>query len=219
MRILISLAATTLLASPLFAAPMTVSDANSDFTVTYDTNDAGVYGTVFLSNNTIFFLPDAFLAESSNGGVSTLAESITLTLTAVTPGFSFDTFLLNADGDYYVNGPTSSVSADGLMDVSAGAGSFQAGFNFSDNVDGGPTTQQWAESAILDSTSGWGGSDTSVTLILSNTLSAISDQLGDSAFIQKKFEGVSVSVNAVPLPAGVWLLLSALVGVAGLRRR
>lgn len=210
----------SLLTASLHAAPVTVSDANSDFTVTYDSDDAGLFGTVFLSNNTIFFVPDAFLSESTNGaGQATVAESISLQLTAVTPGFSFDVFDLYAEGDYIVNGPSSSVEAIGTMDVSAGAGNFQSGFNFFNDTDTGPLTQQWNAAAVLDSMTGWQGSSDTVTLLLSNTLIAESGQHGDSAFIQKKFEGVSIRVNPVPLPAGVWLLASALLAFAGLRRR
>ncbi|MBT8144299.1 MAG: hypothetical protein KJO55_06340, partial [Gammaproteobacteria bacterium] len=150
------------------AATVTVTDANSDFSVTYNTDDAGAFGTLFLSNNTIFFVPDNFTAQSNNGaGFASISETLNLQLNATTPGFTFETFVLNEDGDYIANGTGTEVSASGEMRVRAGdnpATTYLDGFDFLDNGDLGPTTQQWAGSATIDQNDGWMGTTSTVFL-------------------------------------------------------
>lgn len=212
------------------AATVTVTDPNSDFSVTYNDDEAGAFGQLFLSNNTIFFIPDNFLVSSNNGdGFQMISETLNLQLNATTPGFTFDSFVLNEEGDYIVNGDGTQVSASGEMRVRAGddpATTFLSSFDFLANGDQGTATQQWNGTTVIDgstqSTNGlstWMGTESTVFLTLQNVLTASSDSAGDGAFIQKKFEGVSISVNPVPIPGAVWLFASALAGLFGYRRR
>jgi hypothetical protein len=52
---------------------------------------------------------------------------------------------------------------------------------------------------------------------VTNLLEAQTDALGETAWIQKKLK--IQAVTAVPLPAGVWLMISALGALGGLARR
>ncbi|MBT8136467.1 MAG: VPLPA-CTERM sorting domain-containing protein [Gammaproteobacteria bacterium] len=207
----------------------TVSNDNSDFTVTYNRDEVGLFGTpgaespVMLSNNTIFFVPDAFLARSLNGdNPPNVSETLNLTLTATTLNFSFDSFFLQETGDYILDGPGAEVSASGEMrvrDVENPIVEFQDSFFFSDSGDLGSQPQNWSGSTTIDATDGWFGTENQVHLTLQNILTADTMAMFEEAFIQKKFSGIEISVNPVPIPAAGWLMGSALLGLFGLRRR
>ncbi|NNF16622.1 MAG: hypothetical protein HKN70_07725 [Gammaproteobacteria bacterium] len=205
------------------SATIVVTDPGSDFKVTYDDSEAGAFGTLVLVNNTIFFVPDDFTAESANGaGQAFISETLNLQLDATTQGFTFDSFFLYEEGDYIVDGVGTEVSASGEMRVRDAFFPFNSAlseFDFFASGDGGTGTQQWSGSTSIDGSSGWAPGTTSVLLTLQNVLTADSMSSGELAFIQKKFEGVQISVNEVPLPAGVWLFSSALLGFIGLRRQ
>ncbi len=218
-----ALATAGLFAVSVNAGTVVASDPNSDFTVTYDDTETGAFGTLFLSHNTIFFVPDNFATTSLNSdGQTMISETLNLQLDATTPGFTFDVFLLHEDGDYIVDGASTEVSASGEMRVRDAANpmqTFQDGFVFIDTGDLGPGQQNWEGNAAIDASDGWNAGATKVFLTLQNTLTANSIELGEGAFIQKKFEGVQISVNPVPVPAAVWLLGSAVLGLIGYRSK
>jgi len=206
------------------AALVTVVDplGNSDFSVTYDDAQAGPFGTPFLSNNTIFFVPNDFAAQSANGeGLETLADSFAMRLDVITDGFSLDNFDLDEEGDYILNGPGAFVSASGEMRV------FDAtnpGTTFIDQLETGPLNMQsptfdpvdWFGSASIGAGDGWSGA-TSAWLTVENILVASTDSHNTLAFIEKKYAGVAIEVTTVPLPGSIWLFASALLFVAGRR--
>lgn len=215
----------TLFGTTTFGATVTVVDPSgmSDFSVTYDTDEAGLFGQLILSNNTILFLPDSFIAESNNGVVgAVVSETLNLQLNRITAGFTFDSFFMQETGDYIVNGANAAVSAYGEMRVRSASSllaEFQDSFSFSDNGDRGTDTFQWSGTTTIDSNDGWMGttSDT-VYLTLQNNLTAATMDNGEQAFIQKKSSGVSITVNPVPVPAAVWLFGSAMIALFGYRK-
>ena len=83
------------------------------------------------------------------------------------------------------------------------------------------TPVAWSAGAFIDlaDTIGW-ATDTEVTVTLENLLTAttLNSGVGETALIEKKFEGVAITVNPVPIPGAVWLLGSAL-GLLGWMRR
>lgn len=219
------LAAVTLFAAaslPAYGALVTISDPNSDFTVTYDDSHTGPFGQPYLSNNTIFFLPDDFSATSTNGeGVAFNTDTIQLQLNAVDPDVQLDVFSLQESGDYILSGPNSSVSVSGELRISD---ALTPNDEFISQLQTGPlnindgSLQQWVGNANIDGSDGWGGAS-SVLLTLQNNLFASTSDPNSLAFVQKKRAGIEIVVSVVPLPGAVWLFGAALVPLLAARRR
>jgi hypothetical protein len=221
---LLAVAAATAFGSFAHAGLVTVVDplGNSDFTVTYDDAQAGPFGTPFLSNNTIYFVPNDFSAQSANGdGLGALSDSFAMRLDAITDGFSLDQFDLQEEGDYILNGDDAFVAASGELRVFAAD---DPGNTFIDALETGPLNMQspnfetvdWTGSAAIGAADGWTGA-TSVWVTVENILIANTSEQGSYAFIEKKFEGVAITVSTVPLPPALWLFGAALLTL--IRRR
>lgn len=219
--------ALTLLASvsPVASAALiTIMDplGNSDFTVTYDDTQTGPFGTPFLSNNTVYFLPNDFTAQSSSGlGMGELSDSFILRLDAIDPNVTLSQFNLEEQGDYILNGADATVSAEGNLSIYADS---DPGSVFLDTLETGPLTTQspdftpvdWVGTASIGESDGWTASG-SVWLTIENFLFANTTANGSYAFIEKKYEGIAIEVTAVPLPAAVWMFATALLTLV--RRR
>lgn len=211
-----------LIAGGAVAMPVEVRDITgaSDFYLVYDDEEAGLFGTPTLRNNTIFFVPSGFVATSNNGaGLVDTFSTIQLSLIAETPGFTFDQFILQERGDYRLIGSDAWVDVDGRMQVFDPNDSFN--FASTDIVADMPLTnasgrlEDWTASAAI---TGWASGVREVNMTLENLLTAFTSEFGSGAFIEKKFEGVRVQVNPVPLPAALWLLAPALLAL-GRRRK
>lgn len=209
------------------AAPVEVTDPNSDFKIIYDDSTTGPFGTPFLSNNTIFFLPDNFVAMSANGdGEMVTNDTVQLHLIATTPGFTFDSFDLREEGDYRLLGGGSSVSVGGEMIVRDWNFPFVSASDailpdapLTMTSDADPNVfPRWNASAMIDASTGWAAGVDEVALTIENILTASSFQFGSSAFIEKKFAGVEITVNPVPVPAAFWLFAPALLALWRRRR-
>ncbi|MBT8421665.1 MAG: hypothetical protein KJP03_00945, partial [Gammaproteobacteria bacterium] len=70
----------------------------------------------------------------------------------------------------------------------------------------------------LAETAGW-VFDTDVNANIQNNLSATTTQAATSAMIEKKFGAIGIEVTVVPVPAAVWLFMSALGLLGSLRMR
>ncbi len=208
------------------AQAATITQMGTDVTFTY--NDATLYGTGSVVGNSIFFSPTTFKAESLNtAGVDTANETLNITVT-VKPSSSYviTEFALVELGDYLLNGSSSSVDASGRLQVSSLTKTcgFFACTDSEIFTAGALTTTgvltDWSASADIDfaDTAGW-ITDTNVMAQIQNDLTAISTVNGESAMVQKKFEGVGLVVNPIPVPAAAWLFGSALGLLGWLRRR
>jgi len=213
------------------ASAATVTQMGTNVTFSYD--DATLYGAGTVVGDSIFFSPTGFKAESLNDdGVVTANETLNITV-EVKSGSSYviEQFLLVEQGDYFLNGSSSSVDASGQLQVSSLA--TLCGFfvcNDTEIFSAGPLTTTgaltaWSASTQIDfdDTAGW-GSDTGVIAQIQNDLTAISTINGESALVQKKGQGVGLIVNEmsgtmIPVPAPLWLLGSALGLLGWLRRR
>lgn len=143
-----------------------------------------------------------------------------------TPGFSLESFQLQETGDYQLSGADASATVSGMLAVTSlttldGFQPFRDEQLFSAgdlNVKGSLT--QWGASASSDLTgiAGW-GSDTEVRVTLENLLTATTLANGEQAFVEKKFEGIALTVNPVPVPAAIWLFGAGLVSLIGFARR
>ncbi|MFQ5635611.1 MAG: hypothetical protein ACE5G3_09835 [Gammaproteobacteria bacterium] len=217
--------ALSLLATGAFAAP--ISQPGIDVTFSYD--DASLFGTGTVVGNSIFFSPTTFKAESLNtAGVVTANETLNITVSVNSgSGFSISEFQLVELGDYLLTGTSSSVDASGRLQVTSNTTTCGLFFSCLDSqiFTAGPLTTTgvltaWSASAGIDlaDTAGW-GSDTSVLAQIQNDLTATSTVNGESALVQKKFQGVGLVVNPIPVPAAAWLFVSALGLLGWLRRK
>lgn len=214
-----------LFSSNSYAAMVTLT--GNDVSFTYD--DSTLFGSATVIGNSISFQPTSFLASASNlDGAVTISETLNITVEAITANYDMSSFLLCEAGDYTTDGSSTRVTASGRLQISSNTttcpllGCFESDiFNFIDDSDNLGITTEWDGTAsvdLADNTNGW-TSDTAVVLQIQNNLSATSTELGDAAWIQKKFGAVGVTVNPVPVPAAVWLFGSGLIGLAAMARR
>jgi len=224
-----SIGALVVLLTALGSQAATVTLFGDDVKFTFD--DSTAFGSANVIGNNIFFLPTTFMVESLNGaGAVTNNVTINVEVEATTIGYEMDSFQLAEEGDYKLNGAGASVSANGQFRITSltkfcGAGIFAPVCKDDEIFDAGLLTVNtnlpvtWNASAIIDlaDTAGW-NTDSKVTMTIENLLTATTLNFGETAFIQKKFGGVGIIVNPVPVPGAVWLFGSA-IGLLGWMRR
>lgn len=218
------------LASFASAQAATITQIGTDVTFTYD--NATLYGTGTVVGNSIFFSPTTFKAESLDAaGTVTASATLNIVVEVTTMGFAVNEFKLLEQGDYRLVGSSSSVDASGWLQVTSQTKTcgFFACFDNETFSAGALTTvgslTPWSAYTEVDlaNTAGW-VSDTKVNAQIQNNLLAISTVFGESAMVQKKFQGVGLVINpdtaqVIPLPAAVWLLGSAIGALGWMRRR
>lgn len=211
----------------------TVTDCGTDVCFTYDNSTR--FGTANVVQNAIFFAPENFRKRSRNGaGARTRSVTLNITIDVINPEFSMSQFFLEEQGDYLLDGESTSVSADGMLAITSATKTCtntvnplfpdmpcraSSTFTAGDLLVQGTLTD-WSANTFIDlaESPDW-SSDTSVVMTLQNNLYASSFAFGELAAIQKKFAGVGIRVMPeVPVPAAVWLMGSAL-GVLGMIRR
>ncbi len=213
------------------AALITLSGADfgSDFDLTYDDTQLSLFGVPQISNNTIFFAPSEFSAQSLDGlSAAEIISEIVLTLVPHND-LMFDSFSLVERGDYLLSGAGASVDVFGTMRVNnvedpAEVTTSQIVANTALNS---PGFHNWEASAFIDTTTSgdWKSSvDAAVELAIENVLIASTQQMGELAFIEKKFIGspVALKIGTVSIaePATLGLLfVSSIMTVLLIRRR
>lgn len=205
------------------AAIVTIDGDNVRFT--YD--DATLYGSAFVIGDSIFFSPTNFRAESLNGaGAVSASATLNIGIEALTENFLITDVALAEQGDYFLSAGDTSVSASGRLQVTSQTitcGIFACSDSETFNVPGltnvGATTD-WIAAADVDfaATAGW-GADTNVIAQIQNNLSATTLNVGEEAWIQKKAQFVGITATVIPVPAAVWLFMSALGAIGLLRKK
>jgi len=188
-----------------------VTLTGNDVKFTFD--DSTLFGTGYTVGNGIFFMPTAFIAQSTDtDGLVTVSDTLSITVETLGSGTAMTQFALAEQGDYRLDGASTSVTATGTYGVSSNT----SAFSDSKPISAGPLTvqgalTQWQINSMLNlaDTAGW-VQDTAVVLMLQNTSTAESTVLGEQAFIQKKFGAFGVQVTVVPVPAALYLFGSAL---------
>lgn len=223
------IAGLALLCACLSAQAATVTVTGDDVQFTYD--DTSVFGTASVVDNSIFFLPTDFKAESLNGdGVATANATLRIRIEVITDGFALRELRLLEQGDYLHNGAGASVQQNGQLAVTSLTQICGGLFPCRSTAlfGAGPLTVQgalteWSAAATVDlgDDPAW-GADTLVDIQLENLLTAttLNPAVGEQAFIEKKFAAVGVLLEpvAIPVPAAFWLFGSALA-LLRLRRR
>ena len=220
--------AALVLAVPVTAAPVGVtpfsqpSGSGDGFTYSDGYTSNGLFGDPTVIGSTFQFTPSRFFAGATNGGVSQVADTLTVTLTA-DAGRQIDAINLLELGDY-------SIVRGGAVDV--------AGFLILSDLDtatpyfaslsspglpldtSGSAKGGFTASATVDLPDGV----TRVKLVLNNILTAIADP-GGSAFIQKKLVNAGLNIEvvqtapAVPEPTTAVAVLFGGAGLLVSRRR
>ena len=223
------------------AALVTVTGTNFD--LTYDTTKLGLFGVPTLVGNTLFFSPNAFVAESLNGaGVVSQNSTVSGLVLTAKNGFQFGAFDLAEFGDYRLNGAASSVQVNGQLrafdiasSINTQTTSNLALFGAAPTLNDG-ALHNWNMLARIDaSTAPQGvppvfGAPTNVIqarasavgLTIENQLTAYTDAQGNGlrqAFVEKKFAGVQMTVSPVPLPPSAALLAAGLTSALWVMRR
>lgn len=205
------------------ADEVVVSDPGSDFDLIYDSDQLGLFGTPTLINNTIFFTPTSFFALSEDGsppfgdGEEITNSTVTFRLVAKDSSKLLKNFQVQANGDYRLDGAGASVDVDGqirLFDPENSFAQFTDPLTPQSNLainDG--NSHDWVATAGITNFPG----SNEVVVTLQNILTASTTLLGTSAFIEKKFEGIMITV--IPIPAAAWLFGSGLIGLGIMRRR
>ncbi|PKM38469.1 MAG: hypothetical protein CVV06_00345 [Gammaproteobacteria bacterium HGW-Gammaproteobacteria-10] len=185
-------------------------------TVSFEFDNAltGLFGSANVSGDTLYFTPNAFTATALNtDGVVLNNSTLNVKVQALNAQDKINTLSLIEKGDYFSFGESTLVAVGGQIRA----------FDINNpNIDktesivaNDPFTQtaflqtnNWQADTLLDTTAFGSGY---INVTIQNLLGAISGTLGQAAFIEKKYVGLTVT--AVPLPATIWLLGAALVGL------
>lgn len=223
----------TLAAALPAAQAATVNVSGTNVTYTYDSDQfAGFGATVSVVGDALRILLRSFDVSdtSSSPGPSLANGTFVFTATMHNSAASFGNIAMSEEGDYLLQDFTpnnvqgASVSgqfrAFDNQSVSSEIRNFNAG---SLTVLNTPfvdfDTRPWSASALTTSVAGWASS--SVTLQLQNLLTAFAGG-DDLSFIEKKSIVISPTVSIstpVPVPPALWLMGTALLALAGIRRR
>ena len=225
------LACTSFAASTANAAPVTLIGTNFD--LIYDSSLAGLFGTPTLTNDSIFFTPVNFKAESLNGnGVVTANSTINLSIIEHA-NKNITGFNLLERGDYRLVDAGSVVGVGGQTRVFDLSNPFiennmaiTSASNFSiinSIIDS--STHNWTSSSNVSVIDPQWANTTSYNYTIENLLTAYTDPAGTGpkvAFIEKKFAGSSISIVVTTVPeANTYAMLLAGLGLMGFisRRR
>lgn len=205
----------------------------SNFDIEYDDQQAGfaTLGAPALSGNTVFFVPGAFSAQSTNGAGATSSDASFTFRMVARPSLAFSQILMTARGDYLLSGDGSSVSVDGSVTVSrSGGGSGSAPLTLAAPVtinDGILHAWQGSGALVAGPGSPIGVTPTTLLVTLDTRLAATTTTNPAFAFVQQKFGGTSTELQVtmandptpVPAPEAVYLLAVGLTGLGALVRR
>lgn len=211
-----------------------VTQFGTNVSFTYD--DSTLFGVGTVNGNNIFFTPDNFVAQSQNGaGLVTITDTLDIKVTSLDPvNFLLTNAKLTESGDYQISDfgtlGNASVRARATLGgsglVAPGFGNAGSPFSVSDSFDTGvittPTNStDWTGSAMIGNFGGPAYHATELDITIENVLDADTGDTGDLANIAKKFVGntIGLEINAVPVPAAVWLFASGLLGMVGMARR
>lgn len=190
----------------------------------FDSSKTGLFGSDFyVAGDTLFFLPTDFRALSLNGaGADFKNQTLNIKVTSKNDSFKIPGFKLIENGDYLSTGlddwwwgSSTDVNATGrLTATDLNSGSVVRAGIVADNpfTSTGLDSVEWNAETFVDTSSFMSNS---FRVRIQNILLATSYELGDIAFIEKNFVGLT----AVPLPASIWLLGAALIGLISSTKR
>ena len=213
-----------LLSGNALAAVQTLIGTN----VTYVYDDAlmGLYDQPTLSGDSLIFTPADFKALSTNGqGVVHTSSTINVQVYANT-NYTLSAFNLTELGDYSLIGSDAQVAVGGQIRLFDLDNAPPAGTQLTDWITATAPltvtttlasfqTTNWQANAAIAVPTNWSNG---VNLTIENILLASTTQVGSAAFIEKKFDGNSVIITAVP-EAQTYAMMLAGLGLVGFMAR
>jgi len=218
-------------AAGLFASLATLS-ANAAMvtlvgtSVNYEYDDVAnagalsLFGTPDIIGDDVRFLPPNFRAESIDGaGTDLVTANFVFSRVYSTNGGQIQQLKVVEFGDYEItNGDA--VSADLLLTAASNNNVFDftsdsAAFDAAGDSSG---KQTWMMMSVINPSLAFIGPSSDMAISIQNTLTATTNAFGETAWIQKKLT-LAASTSVIPVPAAAWLFGSAIIGLAGIKRR
>jgi|SRR5882672_5503829 len=209
------------------ATLVTLSGANVDFLIEDTQPGLALYGGMpTVAGDSLLFFPTTFRAESNNaaGAVSVDATIHFELRSRNATNIDLSNVSVSEFGDYFITpgsgGSVSAVAQLGAINLQAAnpPGSFRQDVQQTGSLTA-TGANPWTLVTDIDFRQVWLTPTDRVALDLQNNLSATSVLNPSEAWIQKKFQGMIVDVQVVPVPPALPLLLSGVAGLAFLRRR
>lgn len=207
-----------------------ITENGSTVSFTYDDSLLDLFGSPVISGDNFFFTPTNFKATSINTGAlgfDNTASTTKVTITSLAGNSNKISFVnLTERGNYnqlnvLANPSTAQASVAGqirALDIAS-----------QNEVTDFIHTSAFTQTAANFQTTNWTGTasvnvgslnTSSIVLTIENLLFAVSPSLGDYAFVEKNFAGLSVvTTSPVPLPAAAWMFGAALFGFLSLSKR
>jgi|PlaIllAssembly_1097288.scaffolds.fasta_scaffold03238_3 hypothetical protein len=202
------------------AVLVTLSGDNVIFA--YDDSKLGLFGTPTVIGDTLNFNPTSFEAKSVNGsGFYLTSSTINIEIQTKSSDLFFGNITLVERGDYLMLGSGGIVGVAGALiatnNLDPLGPNVYAPISSSSNLDiiGSPINP-WEAIINADlAQNGWN----SITATLENILVVNTTLNPSSSFIEKKFEGLNVSVVPIPEPSTLLLTCAGLAGLSLFRRK
>lgn len=188
-------------------------------------SDLGLFGSPTVIGDTFFFLQNNnFDAQSAGGGTVTTADNLRVTVTAQ-GNRMFTEVRFESVGDFTLFGSGASVDVQGGMTITDAFNPLHAGSDGFHTTPGFPvygndldiTYSTWIGYSYIDLFSIGGGAFTSIDLVFSNSLIAITLPGETAAIATLPNTQGGFSLTVLPAPGSAALL--GLGALAGLRRR
>lgn len=206
----------------------------------YDAADSGFayYGNLQVVGDTIFALPNNFFAQSTDGigsqtGTPTDILNVTGSIQVIAKdGYALDSVTVSEGGSYRATG-TGTVDVDSTLNVFDWynplpiVGTFDSVTmsvlgDLGDYTIADGQNHDWSALGEMNLTTAMWDDINHIGLSLTNRLSAFSENIGDSAIVDKTITGggigVSIATTVVPIPAAAWLFGSGLLALVGFSR-
>ena len=201
--------------SPANATLVTLIGANVDFIIDNAQSGLALYGGMpSVAGDSLLFFPSTFRAQSNNGaGTVGVNATINFQIVSHTNNLPLSAITVFEVGDYFntpgAGGSVSAVAQLGAINLMAGnpPASFQQDIAQTGAITAGGAGA-WNLVTDINFRQVWLAPTSRAQIDIQNNLSATSIFNPSESWIQKKFEGLVVEVQVVPLPASLWLLLS-----------
>jgi hypothetical protein len=221
----LALAAALIIGTHAHAALVTLSGTSVDFIIDDAQPGLAIYGGLpTVVGDSLLFFPSTFRAQSNNGaGVVAVNGTVNFQIVSRNGNLALNTIAVSEFGDYFntpgAGGSVSAVAQLGAVNLMSSnpPASFRQ-----DIAQTGPQTaggaNPWDLVTDINFRQVWLNPTSRVQIDIQNNLSATSIANFSESWIQKKFQGMVVDVQVVPLPAAFWLLASALGSLFGVSR-
>lgn len=194
------------------AQASTVTLFGNTVSYTFDSALTGLFGSAIIDGDQLVFAPIDFQATSLGGTPAIALQNIEVTVNAINPQHFINTVNYEENGAYNSFNEANLIAAGNLKTMNGASyanEAFEAGiFDLQ-----GFSSGEWSSNALLDTTT-WASN--AITVQISSLLFGTSSQSG-FANIQKDL--AVLHVTAVPLPATIWLLGAALIGLISTTKR